>query len=291
MNKFAINIRFLLLCFALNAFGQSSQKNTDLTAKEIMSRIKDQITVPWQNETVDTFKAGDPDTRITGIATTFMATMEVLKKAKALGLNLIITHEPTFYTHFDATDTYGVDPIVAAKQKFIEENGLVVFRYHDHIHLNATDGIYKGVVDKLGWSRYNISERPYLYNLPESTLRHLSNQLKQIFNAPGIRVVGDPDMNMGKIGLVLGAAGPDSQIKALQNDDVEVLIIGEAHEWETVEYVRDAANLGKRKALIILGHAHSEEAGMGHCAAWLKTFVPEVPITFVPAGDPFWVPE
>jgi putative NIF3 family GTP cyclohydrolase 1 type 2 len=92
-------------------------------------------------------------------------------------------------------------------------------------------------------------------------------------------------------GLVLGAAGSARQIEVLQRNDVEVLLIGETNEWETVEYVRDAVNMDKKKALILLGHANSEEAGMDYCAEWLKTFVSEVPVEFVPAGDPFWTPE
>lgn len=41
---------------------------------------------------------------------------------------------------------------------------------------------------------------------------------------------------------------------------------------------------------VILGHAISEEAGMKYCGQWLKAFVKDVPIKFVPAGDPFWTP-
>jgi len=26
------------------------------------------------------------------------------------------------------------------------------------------------------------------------------------------------------------------------------------------------------------------------CADWLKTFIPEVPLDWIPAGDPFWRP-
>jgi len=52
--------------------------------------------------------------------------------------------------------------------------------------------------------------------------------------------------------------------------NVEVLVIGETREWETVEYTRDAVTEGKKKALIILGHVPSEESGMLECARWLK---------------------
>ncbi len=71
--------------------------NKELTANAVISRIKENITCPWQEETVDTFKGGNPDMEVTGIATTFLATMEVQKQAKEKGLNLVITHEPTFY--------------------------------------------------------------------------------------------------------------------------------------------------------------------------------------------------
>ena len=30
---------------------------------------------------------------------------------------------------------------------------------------------------------------------------------------------------------------------------------------------------------------------MKYCAEWLKGFIPEVPIEFVPASEPFWAPD
>ena len=72
--------------------------------------------------------------------------------------------------------------------------------------------------------------------------------------------------------------------------DVQTLILGETREWETVEYVADAVSEGKQKALIILGHIPSEQPGMEECTRWLKTFVSEIPVDFIPARDPFWAP-
>jgi hypothetical protein len=70
----------------------------------------------------------------------------------------------------------------------------------------------------------------------------------------------------------------------------KMLVIGEAQAQarETVEYVADAVAAKTSRALIMLGHIPSEQAGMDECARWLKTFVSEVPIEFVPARDPFW---
>ncbi len=46
---------------------------------------------------------------------------------------------------------------------------------------------------------------------------------------------------------------------------------------------------GKHKAMIILGHVPSEEAGMEECARWLKTFIKEVPVNYIQTPEPFWV--
>jgi hypothetical protein len=35
----------------------------------------------------------------------------------------------------------------------------------------------------------------------------------------------------------------------------------------------------------------SEEDGMEECARWLKGFITEVPVDFMPAGEAFWSPK
>jgi hypothetical protein len=106
-----------------------------------------------------------------------------------------------------------------------------------------------------------------------------------------MRVVGDPRLKVTKLALAPGFPGFPAQRRLLQRDDVEVLVMGEAHEWETIEYADDAVAAKKRKAIIILGHIPSEQAGMEECARWLKGFVTEVPVEFVPASEPFWTPK
>src|SRR5271155_5682581 len=96
-----LRMGFVALATAAVAFGQSGGV---LTARQVIERIQAHVGVPWMAETVDTFKAGDPETRVTGIAVTMMATMDVLQRAVAKGDNLIITHEPTFFNHTDRPD-------------------------------------------------------------------------------------------------------------------------------------------------------------------------------------------
>ena len=72
-----------------------------VTAQEVVDRIKKNIGVEWTPDTVDTFKAGDPSTAVTGIVTTSLASLDVLGHAVKKGANLIVTSEPTFYSRAD----------------------------------------------------------------------------------------------------------------------------------------------------------------------------------------------
>jgi putative NIF3 family GTP cyclohydrolase 1 type 2 len=273
----------------LPAFAQ----NERLTARDVIKRIQKNAGVPWRSETVDTFKAGNPDAPVTGIAVTMMATLDVLERAAASGKNLIITHEPTFYNHLDKTDDLKKqnDPVLAAKQAFIEKHGLVVWRFHDHWHARKPDGILLGMTHALGWEKFQNPANEHLFTVPETTLDTLAEYIKSRLSIRALRVVGDPNMKITKVAFLPGAAGSTRQIELLERDDVETLLIGETPEWETVEYVADAVTEHNRKALVILGHIPSEQAGMEECARWLKSFITEVPVEFVPASEPFWLPK
>ena len=61
------------------------------TARQVVATIQEHVGVPWNSDTVDTFKAGNPDIAVTGIAVTMMATLDVLQRAAAKGQNLVIT--------------------------------------------------------------------------------------------------------------------------------------------------------------------------------------------------------
>jgi hypothetical protein len=56
-----------LIGVALGATQAEGQEKRP-TAREVVTSIQKHIGVPWKTPTVDTFKAGNPDTRVTGIA-------------------------------------------------------------------------------------------------------------------------------------------------------------------------------------------------------------------------------
>ena len=241
-------------------------ENRKPTAREVVAAIQEHVGIPWQKETVDTFKAGNPDTPVTGIAVTMMATMDVLERAAAHGQNLVITHEPTFYNHLDRPEGMEEsDEVWKEKRAFLLKHGMVVWRFHDHWHRRKPDGILAGMVRAMGWEKYQQEENPYLFTMPERTLEALAAEVAKKLGSPVVRVVGERGMKVTRVAFSPGSAGFVRETHALEMDNVEVLLVGETREWETVEYAADAASEGKRKALVVIGHVPSEqEIGRAH---------------------------
>jgi len=262
------------------------------TADEVVEAIRSSVTLDWMQETVDTFKAGDPGTEVTGIATTFMATENVLKRAARDGYNLVITHEPLFYYHYDDPDRYGQNvAVVENKKDYIQSQGLVVFRFHDHWHRTEPDGIIRGMMRSWGWEQYLVEGEDRVFEIPERTLKELAAFFRKQYPGQVIRVVGNPDLEVSRVGFAPGASGSLMQVDLLKREDVQAVIGGEGNEWEAVEYTRDAVEQGAEKGLIYIGHASSEEAGMKYLVEWLEENLPyDLPIRHYPAGNPFWSP-
>ena len=289
MGRNAVTFVSLLLATAAIRGQKVETQDKRPTARAVVAAIQEHVGVQWQKETVDTFKAGNPDTPVTGIAVTMMATMDVLQRAAANGQNFVITHEPTFYNHLDVPEGMAEsDPVWKEKREFIEKHGMVVWRFHDHWHMRKPDGILEGMVHAMGWEKYQQGENPYLFTVPDITLEALATEVARKLGSPVLRVVGRPEMKVTRIAFSPGSAGFVRETHALEMDKVEVLLVGETREWETVEYAADAVSEERKKALIVIGHIPSEQAGMEECARWLKTFVKDVPIEFVAAKQPFW---
>lgn len=322
-----------------------------LTAQDVVDRIKKNVGVEWTGDGIDTFKAGDPATAVTGVVVTSMATLDVLRKAAAAGANLVVTAAPTFYSRADlrglpapgagraafpsrgsgpggapppspatqsgpgtgasapmppapplpqsvvpppqrgaaaAASPPPPDPVYSGKNAFIDTHKLVVFRLSQHWNQRKPDPRALGVAAAMGWE-HKASEDALRYDVSAITLEALVGQLKKTLGTRGgIRVIGDRRTTVRKIGLLPGFTVIKDAIAMLP--DVDVLITGEVQEWESATYAQDVVFAGVKKGFVSIGRVVNEAAGMQVCAGWLKTVVPEVPVRFVPAGDPYWRP-
>jgi putative NIF3 family GTP cyclohydrolase 1 type 2 len=256
-----------------------------MTAQDVVTRVQQklkELNISWRAQTVDTFKAGNPDAVVRGIATTGMATFDVLRRAAASGRNFVITHEPTFYNHTDQTTALESDATYQAKQRFIKEHDLVVWRFHDHAHMLRPDPLVVGSARMLGWTAYASPTEPRIYVVPATTLRALATDIARRLKARAIRVVGDPEMKVSRVAL-----GPGYGVPPLAST-FDVAVGGEASEsGGNTEYALDAGAAGQPKGVILLGHMMSEDWGMQEVADWLKPLLPDLRIDWIPAGEPF----
>jgi putative NIF3 family GTP cyclohydrolase 1 type 2 len=261
------------------------------TAGEVINRIKQNVGVPWFPKTVDNLLTGAPETPVKGIASTMMATLDVVERCAAKGLNMIVSHETPFYLHQDHTEDIQNDATLNYKLDFCKKHDIAIFHFHDHWHFRKpVDGIAQGMVNQLGWQKNVVDPAdPKKLVFDGVPLAKFTAEMATRLNAKTIRVLGDPALPVKRVETSWGYISREGGIKLFSDPNVDVLIGGETREWELVEYCQDAIAAGNKKALIIVGHVLSEQGGMILCADWLKGFIKEVPVEFVAAEEPFWI--
>ncbi|WP_379161512.1 Nif3-like dinuclear metal center hexameric protein [Paenibacillus sp. sgz5001063] len=235
-------------------------------------------------QTVDKLESGELETEVRGIVTAFAASQYVIEQAIALGANLIISHEGVFYSHKEHAAGLEQDPVYQQKAGLIDRSKLGIYRFHDYLHRYAPDGITNGLLRELGWQAYVTEHRPSvsILTIPATKAEEVAEYLKKQLQIPYVRIAGDLSASCVRVGVLVGYRGGGSTaIPLYEQDSLDLIIAGEGPEWETPEYIRDAVQQGRSKALIMLGHAESEAPGMKYLAEQLSAAFPDVPVHFV----------
>jgi len=284
-----------------------------MTAEQLILQMMKNAGVPWQSQRADGFDdgihLGDNDTVVSGIVTTFIPTLDVLKRTAASGKNTIICRETPFYSRGERAPLFwrngsppppelmDKDATVKAKREFIAANKLVIVKLFDNWDARKTDGQLRALAMALGWDKYHLARkggkelyRPgnEYFSLPKTSLGQLAKDLQGKLKTRGIRVIGDPQSQVSKATLTHGFLLVADVQRVMKEPGVDVFAGGEPVEWEASEYLEDLVAAKMIKGAILLGNQASEEPGSGEVAAWLKTFVTEVPVEWIPAGEPFW---
>ncbi|RDC61493.1 Nif3-like dinuclear metal center hexameric protein [Adhaeribacter pallidiroseus] len=256
------------------------------TVKQIIDLFLKEIPEAPFEKTVDTLKSGSMDIKVTGIVTTMFATVEVIRKAIDLKANFIIAHEPTFYSHQDDTDWLQKDEVYQYKADLLKQHNIAVWRNHDYLHTHKPDGVMAGLVAALSWQKYVQPESSARFVLPATFFKDVVAHVKSKLNIQMVRYLGEPTQSCRKVLLLPGASGAKRHIAEIEKEKPDVVLVGEAQEWETVEYVRDARAKGDKISLVLLGHAVSEEPGAEWMATWLKSKVPGLKVMHVVSKNP-----
>jgi putative NIF3 family GTP cyclohydrolase 1 type 2 len=236
------------------------------------------------DHTVDKLEPGSLETEVRGIVTAFAASQYVIEQAAARGANLIVTHEGVYFSHQDQREWLKHDPVYLQKAALIADSEIGIYRFHDVVHRYTPDGITEGLILALEWQNYVAEHRPAvsILTLPSMTVQEVAETLKRQLQIPYLRVAGNLSASCSRVGILVGyRGGGPMTIPLFEQDNLDLIIAGEGPEWETPEYVRDAAAQGRNKALIMLGHAESEAPGMKLLAERLLQQFPELPICFV----------
>jgi len=270
------------------AFAGAAFASTAMTAADLVERIKAKLLAEgtkWQPSYTDGFKVGDPATIVKGVAVTFEATLDVLQQAVARGFNFIICHEAVFWAGFDAPQILKGDPIRLAKEAFVREHGLVIWRLHDHMHRMQPEPVISSLLHELGWTPYyeKGGRRFDHIEVPEIQLGRLASHMQTKLGTANVVVVGDPGMPVRSVGV--GIHILSTLLPVLHKSDV--VIVGETSEYDSFEYVRDAVALGQKKGLIRISHERLEEWGVRYFAAWARPLIAPLPFAWLSTGDAF----
>lgn len=261
-----------------------------LTAREVFRQIKLASEQPWDpNPTDDRIIYGDRNTLVAGIATCFFASVDVLRRAQAAGLNYIVPHEASFYERYDDFAESALpdsDPVLTAKRQFLDEKGMVIQRMHGHAHSRPGDAIMTGLLERLGWSAYRDVDRPgVVVKLPTTSALEIGRHVKEACGRQTLRMFGDPAQRISTISISGGMPGENVQIAQFGVEGVDAIVLGEVREPEVLGYAQDLA-ASKPVVVYLVGHT-AEDFGMRNVAEWLGSVFPGMPCHWLATLDPY----
>ena len=243
-----------------------------ISAKDLNDYLRSLIEV--DEPSVDKVIVGDPETKITKIGTAWMPYWKTLKEARAKGVNTMVVHEPTFYTHRDLDETKwdhlgAPSPAkemyqeqVAAKKQWIEENGMVVIRCHDVLDKIGEYGIPFAFGRALGFRDSDlITSRTYynVYGIESKpaieVARHVASKLASV-GQPGLAFYGDENYPVKSVGLGTGCICDPMQYMDLEMD-LAIAIDDSVSTWKQTTFAEDTG-----RPLLVVNHGSTEEFGM-----------------------------
>ena len=262
-----------------------------MTVIMLLNHFLDQA--PWidRETTVDRVIAGDPEKSVSTCMVTWISSFDAVRKAAAKGVDLLVTHEPTFYKHIRELERTDLSGITGEKKRFIEQNGLTVVRLHDTWDRWPDIGIPCAWAAFLGLDgppvATNKGEYPgtqHRYDIEETTVeafaRTVSGKVARI-GEPLVQVIGNPDQKVSKVGIGTGC-GCSIPIYQELGCDLSVVCDDGSVYWRDIQRAEDEGH-----PVIRVNHGTSEEPGMATLAGYINGNLPDVEAVHLPHGATF----
>jgi len=225
------------------------------------------------------FRWGDPEIEVTGVMVAFFPTVEVIEHCAAEGMNLLIVHE-LLQMPYPWRGEGNLEQHLTWRVNFnrisrLARNGITLFRAHGTLDKFC---IHDRFAELLGLGDPVVAEGfVTIYEVEPLPMGALVEDVKRRTGMPAVRVVGELDREVGRIGLPWGGTGLSVNagfLNSVIEHDPDVLIAGESDEY-AMRMVRDC-----NVALIETGHAVSEEPGLEWFATYLAESFPGLRVLF-----------
>jgi putative NIF3 family GTP cyclohydrolase 1 type 2 len=259
-----------------------SETRKSLTAGEV-NQYLNSLGTEWVDlsKTVDTFKSGAPEDEVKGIAVGWMSYTQALEQALELGCNLFVTHEPTYYDHWDKDEKIFRFESARKKREFIEKSGLTIIRCHDVWDQYPEIGI------PTGWGKFLELGEPvdgsgyyYVYDGKGQTAGLIAGKIAARvaeLGQPGVQFIGPEDKPVNRIVLGTGAITPMFQFIEEFRADMAICSDDGFTYWRHGAFAIDS-----HFPVAIVNHPVSEEYGMKLLAEHLAEKYPQVPVHHIP---------
>ncbi len=246
-----------------------------MQASEI-ARFIEALAPPMGND--EGFKWGDPQAEVSGVLVTWMATLEAIEHCMAEGLNLLITHEEMHYPYSSrqpGLEKYLTWRVNRRRILLFTKGEITVYRAHGMLDRFC---ILDDFAELLGLPEPSVTEGYHrIYDIEPLPLANLVEQVKERTGLAAVRVTGDLEREVCRVGLPWGGLGLSVNsgfLNALMQYDPDVFIAGESDEYA----MRMVADCGV--PMIETGHAISEDPGLEHFAEHLGESFPGLPVVF-----------
>lgn len=231
----------------------------------------------YPSDTVDTFKAGTPETPVTAIAVAWLPFTWALEQAHELGCSLFITHEPTFYDHRDSREELFEMDIPAARRAWLEDKGMAVIRCHDLWDRHPTTGITDAWATFLGLENLiDTNEFSRLYEIEPTTARDFARRVATStapLGQPGVQLVGDGDREIKTVCIGTGAISPYLELVPRFQPDLVICTDDGLDFWRDGSFAVDGG-----PPIVVVHHGVTEEPGVANLATQMAGAFPQVAV-------------
>jgi putative NIF3 family GTP cyclohydrolase 1 type 2 len=294
--------------------GTDGDSVAGINAGDVVAKLRASTGGSWKETAWDGLQAGAIDATVTGVAVVWAPGLTVLKEAVAKGCNLILCKDPLYW--FDPEDkpskpdsmymrlpegAMGMGkmdaiektPAYVAKHDFITTHNLTIYRISENWdggHELATQGLLQA----LGWKQTDSivaddrfpNTRTALVSVPSQDLIQIAEHAKTSVGSKSTRVVGEKTAKVSKVAVHPGFLTTFAASKICRTQGLDLIVTGEANEWEAFVHCEDWITAGHGKGLVMLGLAATSDTGAKEVAGWVRKTVPGTKVEFIAVGDP-----